>query len=99
MHFTATNCISFNFDKLSVLKTSSENDQYIIVINGKKTNYIFCEYTDYVIAVIPILVIATLLTWGLQCSSIQLKTQADSSWKLFMETEVLKDWNRESMML
>lgn len=41
----------------------------------------------------------TPVTWGLQCSSIQLKTQADSSWKLLTETELLKDWNKESMML
>lgn len=32
-----------------------------------------------------------LLTCGLQCSSIQLKTQAESSWKLLTETELLKD--------
>lgn len=38
-------------------------------------------------------------TCGLQCSSIQLKTQADSSWKLPTDTELLKDWKRESMML
>lgn len=37
------------------------------------------------------------LTWGLQCSSIQLKTQAESSWKLVTEMEALKDWKRESM--
>ena len=41
----------------------------------------------------------TRVTWGLQYSSIQLKVQAESSWKLLTDTELLNDWNSESMML